>query len=213
MDETHGQKTEPADPIEAAQMNTAAKADVGNQDQDRRDELQKGAVNAAHGLNPLVQQNDRGVKDRRAQAEQNTDKVFVALSHRADPRNENDAKGGKKETYDLLCAHFFPKEQGTDRRDEDGGEIIAQGCHRNGGIFVRLKQQDPVDAHRHARDQKQGKLLFDLTEGDLLPCDQKKQSDQQGGKHGAPKGKLARGNGNVADERTKGAEDRHGKGK
>ena len=92
MHKANKQQEHPALCIHAAEAHAAGHGHIGNEHDDGCDKLQKGAVDAAHGLDELVEQDDCCIKAGRAQTKEYTDEVVVAGGKVTDAGDEHDAK-------------------------------------------------------------------------------------------------------------------------
>lgn len=77
--------------------------------------------------------------------------------------------------------------------------------------MVGLKQQQPIDAHRNAGEEKEGELLPDVPEGDGLFAKHEKQGNDQAGQQCPIQNNFAGTQGDVFDKQTDGTEYGHGK--
>ena len=137
---THDEKIDPADSIHAAQGNTAGEGHVGHQNQNGGQKLQEGAVDAFHIFDEFVQQDDRCIQHRRAKTEQNAGEMSAAGADIADAGDQHQTQRGHREAQHLLSGELFVKKHRAHRRDDDRRKVIAERCHRYGGVFVCLKQ-------------------------------------------------------------------------
>ena len=113
--------------------------DVGNQDDDGGEELQKRPVDALDVFDEFVEQDNRGIEHGGAQTEEDAGQA-ACVAGIADARDEHETKRGHRKAYDLEKRQLFPEEEGADERNDDGREIIAQRSHGNGSVLVRFKE-------------------------------------------------------------------------
>ena len=211
MDEAHHQQTAPAQAVQGTQTAPGRQEHIGHQHHDGGEELEEGTMDTLHILDELVEHDDRGVQRRRTETEEDARQVAAGAAEVADAGDEHQAQGGHDKADDLLLRQTFPEEDGAKHGDDDGGEIITQGRHGNGGQFVGLEQEDPVEAHGHAGQEQQGDLLFDGRQGDLLLGDQQEHGDE-GRRHDGPvQRQLAGGHADAPDKGGQGSENCHGR--
>ena len=210
MHQTHDQQADPAFSVEDGEVEAVSKGDIRHQHHDGGEELQEGAVDPFYLFDKFIQQDDRCIQHCGAETEENADEVAAALREIAQTRDEHDAQSGHCEAKPLLPADALFEKDGAGDRHDDGGEIIAEGCHGNCGIAICLKQQDPVKAHCRAREEQQEDFFFDAAQVDLLLGDEQVTRQKYGSKDGSVKCQLSGTDGNVADEQSQRTEDCHG---
>ena len=157
----------------------------------------------------FVEQDDRGIENRRTEAEENAGQIVLA-AFSADADDENHANGRHDEADNLFGGQFFPEQEGAGHRDDDRRKIIAQGCNGDRGVLIGFKEQNPVDTHCHAGEEQKGQLFADCLEVNALSGDEEITNDQQRSQNGAVQRQFTGGDGNVSCEQADGAEDGHG---
>ena len=83
------------------------------------------------------------------------------------------AQGGEY-AQELPRGQPFVEQKGRGKCDKNRGHVIAEGSRGDGGIVVRLKERDPVEAHDDAGEHQQLQVGAEgLTlKGCFLPAEQ-----------------------------------------
>ena len=121
---------------------------IRQQGDDGSQQLQNGALDSGDVFNKFVEQNNGGVKHCRAQPEENARQISVFIAAKAN--NHYQTQRGHDKTDNLLCGQTLAEQQRRRDGDDDGGKVITQCRCGNCSVAVRLKQQNPVNAHGDA---------------------------------------------------------------
>ena len=108
MEKTDDQKIDPSDGIQTAKCSAACWKDVRDQDDDRRDKLQKCSRDTLDIFDELIQEDDSRIKYRGTQAEHDTEQIISAVNI-TDADDENKPKCWHDKTYDLFYRQSFAK--------------------------------------------------------------------------------------------------------
>ena len=85
MYQPYDQKARPSDPGQGGEVYSVGNSHVGDQDDDRREELQQRAVDTCHILDKFVEQDDRRVENGGAKSEEDADQVAASPGEIVDP--------------------------------------------------------------------------------------------------------------------------------
>ena len=148
MEQPDSQKARPAGAVQLAEVNAAAVQHIRQQGNDGGKQLQNGALDSGDVFNKFVEQNNGGVKHCRAQAEENARQISVFIAAKAD--NHHQTQRGHNKADNLFGGQPLAEQERRRNGDDNGGKVIAQRRCGNCGVAVRLKQQNPVNAHGDA---------------------------------------------------------------
>ena len=200
MHQTHHQQTNPAGCIQRGKGHTACYAHIRHQHHHCRHKLQKGAVDSIHPFNKFIQQNHCGVQARRPKAKGNAQQVVASGSHVTNACNQHNPQSGHCKANPAFGGHFLFEQNGTGHRHNHRRKIIAEGCHRDGCILVCLKQQNPVESHRHTGKQQKRQFPLDCTKWNFLPCCQEKNQQHNYRQHCSIQCQFSGRYGDMADK-------------
>jgi len=210
MYKAEDQQAEQTFAVEDFGMEPRGAQDIGQKHGNSGQKLQDGAVEARHTGDRFVEQHDEGIEHGCTQTEGNAQAMVCAAGTGGDG-DQYDAEGRHGKAEDAPAAELFLEEDRGEQGHQYGGKIIAEGGDRNGGVFVGLEEQDPVEAHGGARKGQLGQVAAQRTQVGHAADGQQIKGDKGGGQQGAVEGQLTRRYRNGTGKEGDGAPYGHGK--
>ena len=163
----------------------------------RNVELHYSPVTGGDVLERLVEHDDNGVGNGGDKAENDAlEAVQPGLQNAGD---EHHTEQRHSNAAELARGQPLSEERGG-QREEDGRHIIAHRGHGDGGIIIRLEEQQPVEAEQRTGEKKCFEIAFHG--GAVYPCacDDAEAQQKEKADGGAGKRDEAGGIGNVLSD-------------
>ena len=157
----------------------ARKRAVGHHHERRSEQLDNRFIVGADLLELFVAEDDACIQAGSAESQRNAGQLPRFRDSPADDaRDQNHAAERGKNADSLFDTQLFAEKHCRCQRQECRLHVIAERCHGNRRVPVRLKQQRPVEPHDAAGEQQNSEVFPDGRKIQVLTAHGKKQQQK-----------------------------------